>query len=282
MIAPQNRFGSQIRALTFFLIFQASLACGQRIEPGTGYWYEGIVTHEQGKTTVSANEPRPLRQAVEALAQEYGWTVDYEDPVYSEADAIERTDLAFLASHPAEKQHLVLGHRFKSEFPDSTTSGTSVSEEKAILQKVIDDYNKSGNPGKFTLLDEGGGRFAVVGTNAGGGQAPGILESLISIDGKATNGSWVLTKICDTLTSTSGLQVRLLQYPLNVLVRTQVNPRAENERARDILRDVLSQAPQKLMWSLLYDIDDKTYYLNLLPVIKVTPTLNGKINQWVR
>ena len=273
---------SQIRALTFFLIFQVTFACGQRIEPGTGYWYEGIVTHDQGKTTVAANEPRPLRQAMEALAQEYGWTIDYEDPVYSEADAIERTDPAFLASHPGEKQHLVSGHRFKSEFPESTTSGTSVSEEKAILQKVIDDYNKSGNPGRFTLLDEGGGRFAVVGTKAGGDQ--GILESIISIDGKATttNGSWALAKICDALTASSGVQVRLLQYPLNVLVRTQVNPHAQSETARNVLRGVLSRAPQKLMWSLLYDIDDKTYYLNLLPAIKVTPTPNGKINQWVR
>jgi hypothetical protein len=267
----------RIPPLILAVAFQATLVHAQRTESATGYWYEGVVTHEQGKATVVSNEPRPLRQAVEALVAEYGWTVDYEDPAYSAGEGLERTDPEFVASHPGERQHLVGGHRFESEFPEDANTPASVTEEKAVLQKVIADYDNSKNPGKFSLLDEGGGRFAVVGTG-GAGQPPiGVLDSPITVNSKSTNGAWALDKICNSLTTSSGVQVRLLQYPLNILVRTQITLHAENEPARDVLRAVLVQASQKLMWSLLYDIDDKTYYLNLIPVVKVKIAPTGQI-----
>jgi len=266
---------SRLLPIALAVAVQPALLHAQRLEPGTGYWYEGIVTHERGAATVASNEPRPLRQAVEALAEEYGWTVDYEDPIYTVADGLERTEAGFVASHPGIKQHLVAGHRFHSEYPEDTATRTSPAEEKAVLQKVIADYNKSANPGKFRLLDEGGGRFAVVGAVRGSTAAQtAILDSPITVDVKETNGSWAMSKICDGLTAASGAKFQLAQYPLNVLVRTQVSLHTENESARDVLRAVLARAPQKLMWSVLYDIDDEAYYLNLIPVVEagIAPT----------
>jgi hypothetical protein len=268
----------RILALILVVAIQAAPVHAQHTEPGTGYWYEGVVTHGQGKATVESNEPRPLQEAMEALAKEYGWTIDYEDPAYSADEGVERTDPKFVASHPGEKHHLVGGHRFESEFPENPNTGASVSEEKVALQKVIADYDNSRNPGKFSLLAEGGGRFAVVGTTGGAGQTPiGVLDSPITVDIKNTNGSWALDKICNSLTASSGVQVRVLQYPLNVFVQTQITLHAENKPARDVLRAVLARTSQKLTWSLLYDIDDKTYYLNLIPVVKVNTGPAGQI-----
>jgi hypothetical protein len=265
-----------LRILPLILVFgfQAGL-----IEPATGYWYEGVVTHRQGTATVASNEPRPLRQAVEALAEEYGWAVDYEDPAYSANEGVERTDPEFVASHPGQKQHLVGGHQFRSDFPENAHTRSSSGEEQAVLQKVIADYNSSGNPGKFNVLDEGGGRFAVVGTTVGPSQTPvGVMDLPITVDSKSTNGAWALNKICESLTASSGTPVRLLQYRLNAFVQTQIALRVENQPARDVLRTVLAQASQKLVWSLLYDIDDKTYYLNLTPVFKVKGGNAGLLN----
>ncbi len=271
----------KIFALTLVISFQAMHLHAQRLEPGTGYWYEGVITHEQGKAILSSNEPRPLRQAAEALAEEYGWTVDYEDPIYSDAEGLERTEPGFVATHPNEKQHLVAGHKFESEFAEN--GNMSAANEKVVLQKVISDYNKSRNPGKFGLLDEGGGRFAVIGTKGGNTEAlTGVLDSAITIDIKGMNAAWALSRMCDSLTASSGVQVRLMRYPQNVLAQTQVSLHAENEPARDVLRTLLSQAPQKLMWSVLYDIDDKIYYLNLIPVAQATVSPTGqKIRLWV-
>lgn len=43
-----------------------------------------------------------------------------------------------------------------------------------------------------------------------------------------------------------------------------------------MLRTLLAQAPQKLAWSVLYDIDDKVYYLNLVPVVKAVIAPSGQ------
>jgi hypothetical protein len=61
----------------------------------------------------------------------------------------------------------------------------------------------------------------------------------------------------------------LAAISLNTFVQMQIALHVENQPTRDVLRTVLAQASQKLVWSLLYDIDDKTYYLNLTPVVKV-------------
>ena len=41
-----------------------------------------VVQHNGTGATLTANDPRPLMQAVEAISQEYGWIVDFEDPLY--------------------------------------------------------------------------------------------------------------------------------------------------------------------------------------------------------
>jgi hypothetical protein len=265
----------------FAIIVLQTEAYAQRVEPGTGYWYEGVVTHENGKATVSANEPRSLRQAMEAVAEEYGWTVDYEDLEYGDSDVIERTEAQFVASHPNERHHLVAGHRFETEFAEATSM--SAADEKAVLEKIISDYNRSANPGRFSLLEEGGGRFAVIGKQAKN-DAPlqGILDSPISVDIKNSNGAWALSKICESLSSASGRQVRLGRYPMNVLVQTAVNLQMDNRPAREVLLALVAMAPQKLMWSVLYDFDDKAYFLNLVPVAKSSIAPNGeRTRQWV-
>jgi hypothetical protein len=270
-------------SLLLIVVLQTVLLQSQRVESSTGYWYNGAVTHAAGIAKAASNEPRPLRQAVESLADEYGWSVDYEDPIYSNADVVDRTDPAFIASHPGVKQHLVAGHKFESQFPETTNTGTSVTEEETALRKVVADYNQSGNPGKFTLLAEGGRRFAVVG-QASGPSGATILDTPISLAVGGTTGSWALAAFCKSLTNASGTTVKLMAYPLNVLVQTSVTSiQATNQPARDVLREITALAPQKLEWSLLYDIDDQAYSLNLIPVAKVTiDKITGvKMRQWV-
>lgn len=58
---------------------------------------------------MSSNDPRPLWRAMSALAEECGWIIDYEDPVYSENDATARVDPGFLASRPGKTEHVVTG-----------------------------------------------------------------------------------------------------------------------------------------------------------------------------
>jgi hypothetical protein len=47
------------------------------------------VEHSANSATVVANNPRPLWMAVVALRHEYGWLIDYEDPIYRVGDTQE-------------------------------------------------------------------------------------------------------------------------------------------------------------------------------------------------
>jgi len=252
--------------LLITIAMQLNLLHAQQVENGTGYWYQGIVTHEGNTAKVISNEPRPLHQAVESLSEQYGWVIDYEDPIYQDAETIERAEPRWVASHPGIKQRLVAGRKFESEFPEISKMGSSLTEEKSILQKVVEDFNKSGNPGQFTLVDEGGGRFAVVGQTKGA--AHPILDTAINVDIAQLNGSFALGAVCEALTSSSGNKVTLATYPLNLFVQTTFTTHASNQPARDILHRLLDTTQRKIAWALLYDIDDTAYYLNLKGIPK--------------
>ena len=260
-------------SLILIVLMQSPLLHAQQAENGTGYWYDGIVTHEASTAKVISNEPRSLRQAVESLSEEYGWTVDYEDPVYSDAETLERTEPLWVASHPGVRQRLVAGHRFESEFPEVAKIRSSVTEEKSALQKVVADFNKSGNPGQFMLVDEGAGRFAIVGQVKGTRQA--ILDTPITVNIAQLNGSFALDAICQGLTTSSGIKVVMATYPLNLFAQTVFTTRVFNQPAREVLRDLMEATHRKIEWTLLYDIDDKAYYLNLSGVIKAVPDITG-------
>ena len=41
------------------------------------FLYGAVIQHNENAGALTANFPRPLMQALEAISQEYGWTVDY-------------------------------------------------------------------------------------------------------------------------------------------------------------------------------------------------------------
>src|SRR5580658_7569097 len=55
------------------------------------------ITHSAGTAESSANNGRPLVETALALSEEYGWQVDYEDPVYdSGTEIVDAADSAWI------------------------------------------------------------------------------------------------------------------------------------------------------------------------------------------
>jgi len=62
----------------------ASVACAQTTSPKK--FIDHATVQCTGNTaTLFASNPRPLMQAVNAVNDEYGWAVNYEDPPYESA-----------------------------------------------------------------------------------------------------------------------------------------------------------------------------------------------------
>ena len=126
----------------------------------------GVIEHTSpGKATVRANDPTPLLQAVHALAQEYGWVVDFEEPPYqSKYDLVDAASPEWHASHPnGPFGKRLAGGEFHSTYNERSSTQSYSTWEEAVLQQVVSDYTSSGNPGRFEVRKETDQRYAIVG-----------------------------------------------------------------------------------------------------------------------
>jgi hypothetical protein len=241
-----------------------------------------IVEHSTAGGTVTANAPRPLRQVIEAVSQEYGWIVDYEDPVYrSKFDLVDSTDPTWRANNPNAKGAVrVAGGSFQSNFPEpSSTSG--VDAENQVLQKLVADYNASGNPGKFVVRQESGGRFAVVGVlrrNDVGENEPfnAPLDVTISIPVQTRTARETLKLIVDSIIAATGVDTYFSTgFSSDPLQGAEVTVGGSDVPARDLLVQTLNEVSktspnfrETFVYQLFYHPASNVYSLDLRTATK--------------
>ncbi|MGC1620515.1 MAG: hypothetical protein WA765_18640 [Candidatus Acidiferrum sp.] len=265
------------------LNFQAQAQVQDFQKRRSEYMERAQVRHASNSATVAANSPRPLADAIRALSEEYAWVIDFEDPPYfSNYDLVDDTAPKWRAAHPNEKGVTVIGGgSFETQFTESFDARSSIAEEEHILDTVVSDYNKSGNPGRFAVINEGDGRFAVVGTHVkddnGKEQAVrSILDTPITVQSETRNVYETVSAILDALTAKSHTKVGPGTMPLNALLQSRVTVGGQDIPSRVLLQQALSAAKVKLYWLLYYDSDGQSYALNVLPLTKAMYDASGK------
>ncbi len=263
-----------MRTLPFAFLLSCLLcvALHAQVErPRRSFMDRGIVQHRGNSATALANDPRPLLQAVTAVSEEYGWVVDFEDPPYeSDADLVDDTAPQWRARHPGEKGvRIVAGGSFQSNYAEKPNTATSSVEEQLVLNKIVSDYNASGNPGKFVVRKQSDGSYAVLGNSVKDDKGndmsvSSILDTPISITSGRRDALTTIELVLDTLSSNSGVKVLLGTMPINVLIQSQVTIGGENISARNLLLQTLTGTKRTTVWQLLYDADSQTYYLSVL------------------
>ena len=154
------------------------------------YLQTGVVTRTGNQVAISANAPRALAQALCALSRTNEWLVDYEDPPYmSSSELRDVTNREWLAKNPQARHAFIpAGGAFTFEYE----AGAS---EESILHDMVAAYNRTDNPGRFEVRDEGEDsrpwskthkRYAIVGSGLRdeSGRTAGvnpILDTLISL-----------------------------------------------------------------------------------------------------
>lgn len=278
----------------WFLLGVPSAFLAQAVKPY--FMNAGAIEHNGATGALTSNDPRPLRQAIEAISQEYGWTVDFEDPPYrSGFDLVDDTDPKWRAAHPTAKGVTrVAGGSFQSNFPEPSTISPDDAEEQ-VLKKLVADYNSSGNPGKFAVRKEAEGRYAVVGVSrkddAGKDEAVDVLlDTSISIPVEQRDAGATLRLILDTLSATSGVKVYLgtVGFSSDPLQGVEVTIGGSNVPARTLLLQTLDGVsvwtpPHGgqffrgiLVWNLLFDADRNGYRLGLSSATKTETDANGR------
>lgn len=221
---------------------------------------------------VTANFPRPLYQVVEAFRREYAWVIDFEDPPYfSTFDLVDDTDPAWRASHPDSKGVTrVAGGFFQSTFSESP--GHTDKEE--VLQKIISDYNSSGNPGKFALRKEGEDRFALVGVGRRDAKeedesVPVFLDTPITVALEERPAHQALQLVLDTLSKKAGVKILLGggPYSSDPFQDVKLEVGGNDVPARTLLLQILAtgNSSKFLQWTMTYSSDEQAYYFRIEP-----------------
>jgi hypothetical protein len=235
----------------------------------------GRVTRQLGHVTIESQDARPLAQAVVAARQEYGWLVDYEDPLYQGSDLIDGRTEDFMASHPRAKLMLKpRGGRFAHQFSiDPKTILQPESLTHPFIQELVESYAQSGNPGTFSVVTSGPHRLSVVGRNTGYTSA---LDTLLNLSFSNTNGLAALTTTLHEITPIIGHKVGVGIVPPNPLLNCTFTNTYTHVPARTVIIDLLAACHINAVWQMLYDANQDVFLLNLEGVATVSTDIYGR------
>jgi hypothetical protein len=254
----RNRFCIAIISVVVF----SGLCSAQQSTGGQSFKPRADITRVGNSIAVDASEPRPLKQAAEAIAEEHGWRVDYEDPIYDPmTETVDANDASWIASHPAEfRVKLPSGHELHAEFSVSTVENFKL-DQKSTLGSLVYASNDSENPGKFTVLSEADGGFAISGIT--GSPSGPVLSTPISLPLVSRSLHQTLDLVFEQLKVKTYTTIFLSNAPLSLLDHVQVTVGGEQVPARDLLRSALNQSGITLYWAMLFDPTFSQYHFNM-------------------
>lgn len=229
---------------------------------------ENAVINANGATsTVTAYSGEPLYLAISAVREEYGWVVDYEDPPYqSTYDLVDRATPGWHALHPGKPFLVPAGGAFQSTYPVASDIWSSSASEREVLEKIVSDYNQSGNPGAFSVRQQSDGSFAVVGISIkdiNGNKQPvgAILDTLVTVPTAQRSLMETLKLIAQALWLKSGIKVVGICPDNNFAGQSAVSIGGTSVSVRSLLLQTAEQLPLGTVWNLLYEANTPKYIL---------------------
>jgi hypothetical protein len=261
---PKRMFTLMVLTLVSVPVWAQSAARSEFLD-------QAVIQHSGSVATVTANYPEPLFQAISGIREEYGWQINWEEaPTYSHFDRVDSTAPKWRAAHPDEKGVTrSAGGLFTSTFPDPADA--SAATKALVLEKVIQDYNGTDNPGKYALRTAADGQFTVVGTEVRDDtgalqETRPILDTPLTVEKKTRSVYETVRAILVALSAAAGRNVIIMSVPNNEFRNTQVIMGGSNIEARQLLREALDSTRRPLLYTLGFDPDYKsgTYILNVV------------------
>ena len=207
---------------------------------------------------LAVQEVRPMAKAAELMAQKYGIRITYEDLPLIEYSQLQKPGIISI----------------------SLPSPRSVPPPRPIdiVQLVLDNYAKNGNPGVFRVKENDGAfqiiPAMIIDSRGRALEAVPILDAHISFPSYERNGFDTLQTIANAVSLSAGIKVNFGLAPYKWLMQQKLTIGANNEVARDVLLRALDSTGAKLIWWLLYDPHNRSYGLSIdaAMVEEKTPT----------
>jgi hypothetical protein len=232
------------------------------------------IEHGEAGVTVTANESLPLFQAIDAVRLEYGWQVNWESaPCYSHFDVVDDTAPKWRAAHPNEKGVTrPAGGLYVGTFPEPKET-SDLGAERLALSRLVEEYNATDNPGKYTLRADPGGQLTIVGTRVRDetGNLQDIrplLDTPLTIGKEPRSVYDAIKSILAGLESATGKQVLFAAASSSLFRTTQATIGGEGVPARELLMQALASTERPIQYDLSFDPDVPTYILGVSPAMR--------------
>ena len=186
-------------------------------------------------------ESRPLGKVVSKVSHLYGYLVTYEEAQYD--DGSELTTNVYPDGtrfrYPAWKP---VAFHLPPAASESDEGGPI-----QMVQSLVEQYNASGNPGRFTAISDGEYIHVVPAGRTVGGRIEyfqPILDTTVAPASQADSCGNVLNNLIDQVGKLRGVKIVLGVTPMSPLIRYQCNVQGTQGTgltARQALKQVLEQ-----------------------------------------
>ncbi len=246
-------------------------------EPATSRLKNPVIYQIGNVLHIRAEAPRSLLRVLDALQEQYGWTVNYEDPQYpAGADADANPAPLPQRRSPRARNYVRGGFTAVVDVtptPNGPQNGRP--DENAVLTAMVNAYNQGDAGSQFELRRQKDGRFDVVGMldasqnsdESGGARQEPILDLPISLETQRRTANQTLMAICQELTEQSKIAITAALIDANStrqgMGNVVVTVGGNLAPARTLLAQTLASIGERLSWRLLYDSASKSYRLEV-------------------
>lgn len=244
---------------------------------------EAVIQHKLGSAVITGKNARPLAQAIDAVKEEYNWAIDYEDPPYI-SELANTSDPNWKAAYPGDNSRpnslVPAGGVFQAEYEENSSLLSTPNGKRKILEKIVSDYNLSGNPGKFSVKQTGDQRFAIVGVsvkdqNGRDKDIIPVLDTPITIPTEQRSSGKTLDLILNEVSRKTGNKIT--RFSFNENSRPTITVGGENVPARVLLMQVIPNH----QWRLVYLPDSRDFVFSISAIGRVDRDTFGR-KRWVR
>ena len=213
-------------------------------------------TPEPTNVSLDVTDARPMAAAITALEKRLGRVITYEDPPYLYSPQIADVTAQY-SRNTASGRRILVPNGGSFHFSFAPTSAAAADDASAVLNALLDEYNQSGNPGTFRLVQTGS-LFHVVpaATMDETGQSKhvsSLLDSTIAMDAEEHPALDALQKVLSAASAARGTKITVGAVPLNLFLQTRFRASSKEMIARDAVIQILQATGREWSWRLLCD-----------------------------
>jgi hypothetical protein len=260
----------KLLAVSICVLGCSLIAHGQTESPPDRNRPARIVHEDIGSptATVYTYSRWPLLDALVEVNREYGWAVDEEDAPVVNASEIVDDYPEIRKKDPTifGKMLDIKGEPFHSTFDEDHAQQADV---EAVLEQLVQDYNASGNPGKYKLERTASGTYDIVADRykSQSGEEVAytpILDCVISVTIPLVDETEAMRRVAEQVNKTCAAGVLNADFAWVPMSQPpEVYGNYDAMPARDVIRALLAQVPVLQYYNVRYIPGVNEFFLGL-------------------